>query len=230
MNVLDLPSDILVQILTRSSLDAAVYCRCTVVVRAKVLEDVDAFHRFFRSVMCDHDALSAMYLCALASCDIIPCDVRMLSHFVFVAHIGCLPMFMLLQRQMRTKLTQRWYERALMHAAHEGHVNVVKFILESNVIHCNEQPTLACLAWYFAEKGRPWLDGAPSHEVLAFLSPKMPSNAKEWPWFCDSLLCLSRMPSEVRTSCPLYVGLPYRFVETGYERTSCRCKQGVAGE
>jgi hypothetical protein len=173
MDISELPNDVIDLILTFSSLDVAVHCRNTFAVKEKTLADSDAFHKFFSSVVSLHDSLTVSYLCGLATRGLIPCDFYMLVHFVHTAHIGCLPMFKLLHRYLGCALTKVWYEHALCHAAHEGHVSVVRYILDAGVIPCHEQPV--CLAWYFAEKARPWFTGAPSQKVLAYLSTKMPS-------------------------------------------------------
>ena len=201
MDVPDLPCDIIDRILTLSSLDAAVYCRCTSAVQAKALADVVEFKRFVRSAISLHDSSTVSYLCDLATRGLIPCDFAMLLHFVYTAHIGCLPMFRLLHRRLKNVLTKRWYEDALCHAAHEGHVCVVRYILESDSIPCHEQPE--CIAWYFAEKARPWFTDAPSKKVLAYLSTKM--------------------PSETCTDGHMYRCLPYVFVEARGDKPLCRC-------
>jgi hypothetical protein len=201
MDTPELPNDIIDLILTFSGLDVAVHCRNTFVVQEKTLADVVAFHRFFRSAVSLHDSSTLSYLCGLATFGLIPCDFDMLLHFVYTAHIGCLPMFKLLHRRLECVLSKRWYERALCHAAHEGHVCVVKYILDSDVIPCHEQPE--CLAWYFAEKARPWFTDAPSQTVLAYLSTKM--------------------PPETCTGGHMYVCLPYVFTEAICYQSPCRC-------
>lgn len=203
MDIPDLPSDIIDLILTFSSLEAAVHCRRTSVVQEKTRADAEAFKSLFRSAICLHDNSTVSYLCGLATGGLIPCNFEMLLHFVHTAHIGCLPMFRLLHRRLQKVLTKCWYERALCHAAHEGHVCVVRYILDSDVIPFHEQP--ACLAWYFAEKAQPWFNDAPSQTVLAYLSTKM--------------------PSETCTGGHMFVCLPYRFEARG-DQSPCRCCSG----
>lgn len=200
MDVPELPSDIIDLILTFSNLEAAVHCRRTSVVQVKTLADADAFKSFFRSTVLLHDSSTVSYLCGLATGGLIPCDFDMLLHFVHTAHIGCLPMFKLLHQRLKSVLTKLWYEYALCHAAHEGHVCIVRYILESDEIPSHEQP--AYLAWYFAEKATPWFNDAPSKNVLAYLSTKMPSK----PCKGDHML----------------ICLPYRFIARG-DQPPCRC-------
>lgn len=161
-----LPTDIVKLILSFSSLDAAVYCRCTSVVQAKCNLEFDVFNKFFRTSISLDDVSSVMYLCWLVNNGLIP-PGDTLIHIVHTAHIGLFSMFRLLHRRLNNIFTELCFMYALSHASYEGHVCIVRYILDSGVISSYEHPS--CIARYFAEKAKPWFRGAPSNAVLDYL-------------------------------------------------------------